>query len=74
MKTFDLLNKTGQANQKDTTANFKYIVHANGHCLWFHFRLWCDVFRVTVGQNKHTCNYHDGVMDHFKTETAHMQR
>lgn len=35
--------------KKDTTANFKYIIHADGHRLWFHLRIWSDVFWVTVG-------------------------
>lgn len=41
--------------RKDTTANFKYIVHSNCHRLWFNFCLRRDVLWISIKQFKARC-------------------
>lgn len=57
---------------KDTTANFEHIVDANGHRLWFHLRVWCDVFGVTAGWIRQVHSYCDAGEedDHERGDTA----
>lgn len=57
--------------KKDTTANFKYIIHANGHRLWFNFCVWCDVFRITVKQIRKHCQYLDAGKSCFSIKTTY---